>query len=79
MAVLLIGTDAQVQRQDASICRSLAMDCFMNCLSDSNTSESERCKQICMDPYECGFSRDVWSQVRTDWCCACKGIRCQDD
>jgi hypothetical protein len=74
VGLLLSGANAQVQSQDAATCRSLAMDCFMGCINSS--TDLQACKRSCINPHECGFSRDVWSQAHTDWCCACHGQRC---
>eukprot|EP00966_Prymnesium_polylepis_P255219 5896499-Prymnesium_polylepis.1 len=60
------------------------MDCFMGCINHSADPSTmvhtsvvvQGCKTRCVDEYECGFGRDVWTQARTDWCCACQGQRC---
>lgn len=74
VTLLLGGANAQVLSQDSATCRSLAMDCFMDCINSS--TDLPTCKRNCVNPYECGFNRDVWTQARTDWCCACQGQRC---
>jgi hypothetical protein len=74
-----IVNSTAVQGQDVQMCRSLAMDCLMDCIqsSSSSTADAHRaCKRRCIEMYDCSFSRDLWTNAKTDWCCACHGQRC---
>ena len=79
VALFLNAVIAQVQSQNAATCRSLAMDCLLECISSATGAGPENtkeCKKTCMNMYECSLSRDVWTQAQSDWCCACQGQRC---
>jgi len=68
-----------VQSQDPHTCRSMAMDCLVECFSDCDATDGTcraSCKPACVNKYTCPNTRDLWSSEHTSWCCACEGVRC---
>jgi hypothetical protein len=79
--VLLLALFFLVQTlaQNSQACRELATDCFELCYDKCNPGDTQcrkACKMLCVNEYTCGNTREVWSDRKTEWCCACTGQRC---
>ena len=76
----LHGAAAQpFQQPDVGQCRGLMVSCLSSCTSGCGSSDTDcklTCKRTCAAEYECPFTRDFWPAARTEWCCACRGVRC---
>ena len=67
---------------DMSACRSVVAGSVRSCLRNANCDESDHrgcvrtCKHLCSWKSQCDMTRELWSTSRSDYCCACEGVRC---
>jgi len=65
--------------QDHGQCRDIAMTCVLTCMENTPCQAGDRaciknCKTECT--YTCPLTREIWTPARTEYCCACTGVRC---